>query len=449
MSHMIYPTTNFLATEQMVVERGEGVYVYDANGKKYLEGMSGLWCTSLGYGNEEVIDVATRQMRQLTFSHMFGGKTNPAAMRLSEQIADMVPIKDARIFLGSSGSDANDTQIKLLRYYFNAIGKPEKTKIIARDKGYHGVTVAAAALTGLPANHTHFSLPFSALGVLRTGSPHFYREGLPGESEAEFVDRRIDELETLIEAEGADTIAAFIAEPVNGAGGVIVPPGNYFEKLQQVLNKHDIYLWSDEVICGFGRLGYDFGATAFDMQPKLMSLAKALSSAYLPISAAVIEGDMYDAMIDPVSKVGVFGHGYTYSGHPVACAVASKVLEIYQRDQIFEKAASTGAYMHKRLERLRDHDLVGEVRGMGLIGAVELVANKRDKAAFDGNAVAARCQKHCEEQGLILRALGGNSIAICPPLIISIEQIDELVDKLSIALDKTLDYAREENLLQH
>ncbi|GAB5414387.1 MAG: aspartate aminotransferase family protein [Congregibacter sp.] len=449
MSHMIYPTTNFRATEQMVVAKGEGVYVLDSSGKRYLEGMAGLWCTALGYGNEEVIDCATQQMRDLTFSHMFGGKTHPTAMRLSEQLADMVPITDARIFLGSSGSDANDTQIKLLRYYFNAIGKPQKTKIIARDKGYHGVTVAAASLTGLAANHTHFSLPFSALGVLRTGSPHFYREGHPGETEDEFVDRRMAEIETLILDEGPETIAAFIAEPVNGAGGVIIPPQNYFQKLQQILDKYDILLWDDEVICGFGRLGYDFGASAFEMRPKLMSLAKALSSAYIPISAAVIPGEMYDALVDPVSKVGVFGHGYTYSGHPVACAVASKVLEIYQRDQLFDKAASTGAYLQSQISALANHDLVGEVRGMGLIAGIELVANKTAKTAFDGNTVAAFCQRQCEEQGLILRALGGNTIAICPPLIITVEQIDELVSKLGHALDRTLEFARNERLLKH
>jgi 4-aminobutyrate--pyruvate transaminase len=447
MNTMIYPTTNFKAIEQMVVARGEGVYVYDDHGKRYLEGMAGLWCTALGYGNEEIIDCAAEQMRTLTFSHMFGGKTHPVAMELADKIAAMVPVKDAHVFFGSSGSDANDTHIKMIRYHANAIGKPEKHKIIARDKGYHGVTVAAAALTGLPANHTHFSLPFDALGILRTGSPHYYREGLPGESEEAFVERRMSELEALIEKEGGDTIAAFIAEPVNGAGGVIIPPKNYFNRLQQILDKHDIMLWDDEVICGFGRLGHDFGASAFGMRPQLMSLAKALSSAYLPVSAAVIPGHMYEAMVESVSEVGVFGHGYTYSGHPVACAVASKVLDIYQRDHIFEHAASTGAYLQERLAVLSDHPLVGEVRGMGLIGAVELVANKTSKQPFVGNAVGGYCQKQCEEQGLILRALGGNSVAICPPLIITTEQVDELVDKLAVALDRTLDYVNAEGLL--
>jgi 4-aminobutyrate---pyruvate transaminase len=447
MTHMIYPTTNLTATEQLVIERGEGVYVYDSNGKQYLEGLAGLWCTSLGYGNEEIIQTAAEQMRKLTYSHMFGGKTHPAAMELADKLAAMVPVDNARVFLGNSGSDANDTQIKMLRYYFNAIGKPEKFKIIARERAYHGVTVAAAALTGLPANHTHFSLPFDALGVLRTGSPHFYRDGLPGESEEEFASRRADELEQLILAEGPETIAAFIAEPVNGAGGVIVPPAAYFNKIQAVLDKYDILLWDDEVICGFGRLGTDFGASALDMKPQMMSLAKALSSAYMPISAAVISGDMYEAMVQPSAAVGVFGHGYTYSGHPVACAVASKVLDIYQRDNIFERAASVGEYLQQSLRELEGHPLVGEVRGMGLLAAVELVANRRTRQAFEGNGVGAFCQKACEDNGLILRALGGNGIALCPPLIITRAQVDELINKLSSALDSTLRYVDDQNLL--
>ena len=230
-------------------------------------------------------------------------------------------------------------------------------------------------LTGLPANHTHFSLPFEALGVLRTGAPHFYRDGLPGESEEEFASRRAAELEALILEEGPETIAAFIAEPVNGAGGVVVPPTGYFEKIQAVLDKYDILLWDDEVICGFGRTGRDFGATTFNMQPKMMTLAKALSSAYMPVSAAVVTGDMYEAMVEPSAQVGVFGHGYTYSGHPVACAVASKVIDIYRRDKLFERAATVGEYMQGKLRGFEEHPLVGEVRGVGLIAALELVAD--------------------------------------------------------------------------
>ncbi|MEM6301218.1 MAG: aminotransferase class III-fold pyridoxal phosphate-dependent enzyme, partial [Pseudomonadota bacterium] len=282
MNTMVYPTTNFKATEQLIVARGEGVYVYDDQGRRYLEGMAGLWCTSLGYGNEELIEVTRQQMQTLTYCHMFGGKTHPAAMELADKLAAMVPIDRARVFLGNSGSDANDSILKLLRYHAVATGKQDRYRVIARDKGYHGVTLASAALTGLPANHTHFQLPFDALGILRTGSPHYYREALVGESEEEFVERRMAELERLILEQRPETIAAFIAEPVNGAGGVIVPPKNYFNSLSHLLDKYGIMLWSDEVICGFGRLGEDFGATAMGMQPQMMSLAKALSSAYMP-----------------------------------------------------------------------------------------------------------------------------------------------------------------------
>ena len=439
MTAMIYPTTNPSATETMIVDRGEGPYIFDQAGKRYLEGMAGLWCTSLGYGNEEVIETATRQMRELSFSHMFSGKTHPAAIELADKLAAMVPIDNAQVFLGNSGSDANDTLVKLIRYYAVASGQPQRTKIIAREKGYHGVTVASAALTGLVPNHMHFQLPFDALGVLRTGAPHYYRCANEGESQAEFVARRAVELENLILAEGPDTIAAMIAEPVNGAGGVIVPPEGYFEAVQAVLDRYGILLWDDEVICGFGRLGTDFGATRLNMRPKMMACAKALSSAYVPVSAAIVSGDIAEAIAGPASELGVFGHGYTYSGHPLGCAVAAKVIDIYQRDRLFEHAAVIGAYLQTKLESFLDHPLVGEVSGMGMLGALELVADKATKRPFEGMRVGQYCAAAAEQNGLIVRPLGGNRIALCPPLIILEEHVDEIIDKLGRALDSTLD----------
>lgn len=446
MTAMLYPTTNPAAAESMVVTRGEGPYIYDQNGKQYLEGMAGLWCTALGYGNEEVIEAATRQMRELSFSHMFGGKTHPSAIELADKLAAMVAIDNAQVFLGNSGSDANDTLVKLVRYYAEASGQPQRVKIIARDKGYHGVTVASAALTGLPPNHTHFQLPFDALGVLRTGAPYYYRCAEPGESEADFVARRARELEALIIAEGPDTIAAMIAEPVNGAGGVIIPPVGYFEAVQAVLDKYGIMLWDDEVICGFGRLGTAFGAEKLNMRPAMMACAKALSSAYVPISAAIVSGDMADAIRGSATEMGVFGHGYTYSGHPLGCAIASKVIDIYQRDRLFEHAAEVGHYLEQKLAAFADHPLVGEVSAMGLIGALELVADKASKRAFDGMKVGQFCAKAAEENGLIIRPLGGNRVALCPPLIIQRAHVDEITDKLSRALDATLDYVTREGL---
>jgi 4-aminobutyrate--pyruvate transaminase len=447
MTAMIYPTTNPSATETMIVARGEGPYIYDHNGKQYLEGMAGLWCTSLGYGNEEIIEVAERQMRDLSFSHMFGGKTHPAAIELADKLAAMAPVDDARVFLGASGSDANDTLVKLIRYYAVATGQPERTKIIAREKGYHGVTVASAALTGLPPNHTHFQLPFDALGVLRTGAPHYYRCAEDGETEADFVARRARELEALIIEEGPETIAAMIAEPVNGAGGVIVPPEGYFDAIQTVLDKYGIMLWDDEVICGFGRLGTAFGAEKYNLKPKMMACAKALTSAYVPLSAALVSGDIADAIAGPASDMGVFGHGYTYSGHPLGCAVASKVLDIYARDRLFDHAAEVGSYLGQRLGEFADHPLVGEVSAVGLLGALELVAHKESKQPFEGMKVGQFCAKAAEERGLIVRPLGGNRIALCPPLIIQRGHVDEIIDKLTGALEDTLDMATAQKLI--
>jgi adenosylmethionine-8-amino-7-oxononanoate aminotransferase len=448
MTSIIYPTTNLTTIEQMVVERGEGVYVYDNKGKQYLEGMAGLWCTSLGYGNRELIDTATEQMEKLSFTHMFGGKTHQPGIDLADKLSAMAPMENAKVFFGNSGSDANDTHIKLLRYYFNAIGKPEKRKIITRERGYHGVTVAAGSLTSLPANLAHFDAPLDALGILRTDHPHYYRGKLEGENEAAFVDRITANLERLINAEGPDTIAAFIAEPITGASGVIVPPAGYYERVQAILNQHDIMFWADEVITGFGRTGADFGCTSMGIEsPALMTFAKQLSSAYFPISASLIRGDMYEPMIAPSAAVGVFGHGYTYSGHPVGCAIALKVMEIYQRDNIFDHAADTGAYLQQRLAQFRDHPLVGEVRGKGLIAAVELVANKATGQAFADGKIGGFATARCQHHGLIVRPVAGSSLALCPPLIINRAQIDEIIDKLSLALADTLAYAHDEGVL--
>lgn len=450
MTHIIYPTTNFKAIEQLTIERGEGVYVYDNHGNQYLEGMAGLWCTSLGYANQELIDTATAQMKTMSYSHMFGGKTHQVGIDLADKLSSMLPMDDARVFFGNSGSDANDSHVKLLRYYFNAIGKPEKYKIIARERSYHGVTVAAASLTGLAVNQQNFDLPIDALGILRTDAPHYYRGKQRDESESQFVDRIVGNLEKLIVREGGDTIAAMICEPITGASGVIVPPAGYYEKVQALLKKHDILFWADEVITGFGRTGRDFGCTTMGIErPDLMTLAKQLSSAYMPISASAVRGDIHDAMLEQSAKAGAFGHGYTYSGHPVAAAVALKTLEIYERDHLFTQAAERGKYLQAKLAEFASHPLVGEVRGSGLIAAVELVANKELGDEFVGGAVGAAMVKHCQDNGLILRAVAGSSIAFCPPLIITNEQIDEMLEKFSRALAATLAYVQQEGLLQN
>lgn len=447
MTALIYPTTNLKKTEQLNIVRGEGVYVYDDKGNQYLEGLAGLWCSALGYGNAELIDAITTQLQTLSYSHMFGGRTHQVGMDLANRLAAMVPINDAKIFLANSGSEANDSHIKMLHYYFNVTGKPAKKKIIALERSYHGVTMASAALTGLAANHTHFDIPLDALGILRADAPHYYRGRLAGENEAEFTARLIANLEQLILCEGPETIAAYIAEPITGASGVIVAPENYFAEVQRLLQKYDILFWADEVICGFGRTGNDFGSTTMGISPQLMTLAKQLSSAYIPISAAIIPGSMYEAMVEPSAQVGVFGHGYTYTGHPVACAAALKTLEIFERENLFAHAAQVGSYMQERLRQFQSHPLVGEVRGKGLIGAVEMVRNKATGESFADGRLGAFATQACLQNGLSLRAVAGNSMAFCPPLIITTAQIDEMMDKFGRALDSTLAYAQLENML--
>jgi 4-aminobutyrate--pyruvate transaminase len=443
---LIHPYTNLAAfrdTGPLVIERGNGVWVYDAEGRPYIEGLAGLWCTALGYGNEELIDAATEQMRKLSFAHLFGAKSHDPAIELAERLKEMAPMPVSKVLFCASGSEANDTQIKLVWYMNNALGRPDKKKIVSRLRAYHGVTVASASLTGLVPNQADFDLPIAR--ILHTACPHHYRDAQDGESEQEFSTRLAGELEALIEREGPDTIAGFIAEPVMGAGGVIVPPRDYFAKIGAVCAKYDIYVISDEVICGFGRLGTPFGCQALGFAPHSMSVAKALSSAYVPISAVTVPETMYQAMLTESRKIGLFGHGFTYSGHPVAAAVAVKTLEIYARERIVEKVAAKAPQFQARLAALADHPLVGEARGMGLIGAVELVADKRTKRSFGReHGVGAAAVRFAEQQGLIVRAVAGDNLAVCPPLIISENEIDELFDRLGRALDQTAAWVRRE-----
>ncbi|MDI9347616.1 MAG: aminotransferase [Methylacidiphilales bacterium] len=436
---VLYPSTNFKHLEKFVVSHGKGVYLYDIEGKEYLEAMSGLWCLSLGYGNEELTEAANAQMRKLSYSNPFGGKSHTGMIELANQLAEMLPIPEAKIFFGLSGSDANDTHIKILRYYANVTGQSKKKKILAGSKAYHGVGVGSVALTGLAGNHTHFDVPFESIGVVRFPTPHYYRMGQQGESVIAFEQRMANELEALIVKEDPETIMAYISEPLIGAGGVVLPGKHYFAEVQKILKKHNILFIDDEVITGFGRTGEDFGATTFGLRPDCMTLAKALTSGYQPLSAAVIPNFIYEAMIEASDQVGVFGHGFTYSGHPVSCAVALAALKIYKRDQLFNRAKKIGELIQKKLAKFEDHALVGEVRGIGMIGALELVANKKTKADFPKEVkIGLLAQQHCQEEGLIVRGVAGNSVAICPPLIMSEPEIELLFDRLSKGLDKTL-----------
>jgi 4-aminobutyrate--pyruvate transaminase len=447
---VLHPQTHFAQHQQagpMMLKRAEGVYVYDDKGKQYLEGLAGLWCTALGYGNEELASAAYEQMKELSYAHMFSGKSHEVGILLAEKLKEMVPLPDSKVFFGNSGSDANDTQVKLVWYYNNVIGRPHKKKIIGRLKGYHGITIAAGSLTGLAVSHNGFDLPLAGGRFLHTDMPHFWRYAEAGESETAYASRLANNLEQLIVREGPDTVAAFIAEPIMGAGGVILPPATYFEKVQAVLAKYDVLFIDDEVICGFGRTGQPFGANTYDLKPDSISLAKALTSAYQPLSAVMLKDDIYQAFVDASDEMGQFGHGFTYSGHPVACAVGLKTLEIYQRDKVFEHAAQLAPHFQARLHGFKDHPLVGEARGVGLLGALELVADKRSKRGFDpAGRVGAEVLRQCHANGLICRAIG-DVIAFCPPLIITAAQVDEMFDKFERALATGLEWANGEGLL--
>ncbi len=446
---LVHPYTN-LATHRetgpLVLERGKGVFVMDSAGKDYIEGMAGLWCTSLGYSNAELVEAAREQMSKLPFTHLFSGRSHDPAIELAEKLKEITPMPVSKIYYGSSGSDANDTQVKLVWYMNNALGRPKKKKIIARLKGYHGVTVASASLTGLPYNHIDFDLPIQ--GILHTSCAHHYRYAEAGETEEAFSLRLAAELEELILREGPDTVAAFIAEPVMGAGGAVTPPRGYFEAIQAVLGKYDVLMISDEVITGFGRTGEWFGCTAFDFRPDTLSCAKALTSAYFPLSAIFIPEHVNDILVDQSRKIGTFGHGNTYSGHPVGCAIALKTLEIYKRDKIIEHVRTVSSRFLARLERLAEHPLVGEARGVGLIGGIELVKDKPSKEQFEvKKGVAAKSCAFAQEEGLIVRPLSGDRVAFCPPLIISEAEIDELFDRYERALVKTHAWVRSQGMM--
>ena len=447
---LVHPYTNLAAlreTGPLIIERGKGVFVYDTQGKAYIEGMAGLWCTALGYGNEELVEAAATQMRKLSFSHLFTAKSHDPAIELAERLKEIAPVPTSKVFFCSSGSEANDSQVKLVWYMNNALGRPRKKKIISRHKAYHGVTVASASLTGLPNNHLDFDLPIA--GILHTACPHHYRFAHAGETEAEFARRLADELDDLICKEDPDTVAAFIAEPVMGAGGVIVPPEGYFREIMKVCRKYDVYMISDEVICGFGRLGTMFGCTALAFEPHSISVAKALTSAYVPMAAVTVPEATYQAMLDESRKIGTFGHGFTYSGHPVAAAVALKTLDIYARERIGEQVARKAPHFQARLAALGKHPLVGEARGLGLVGGLELVADKNSKRSFEAKAgIGPRAVRYAEEEGLIVRFLMGDILSICPPLIITPAEIDELFDRLGRALDRTLDWVKQQRLMQ-
>ncbi|ODN69763.1 aminotransferase [Methylobrevis pamukkalensis] len=431
--HPYTPLHKLKENGPLVLDHGKGVFVYDTQGREYIEGMAGLWCAGLGFGNEELVEAATEQMRKLPYYHLFGGKGMEPAIELAEKLKEIAPCPIDKVLFCSSGSEANDTQIKLAWYYNNALGRPQKKKIISRIKAYHGVTVMAASLTGLPNNHRDFDLPVAS--VRHTDCPQYYRFALDGESEDEFVVRLADNLRRMIEEEGPDTIAAMIAEPIMGAGGVVIPPESYFPAIQPILEEHDIMLIDDEVICGFGRTGNWFGATTMGMKPATLSVAKQMTAAYAPLGAVLLPKFMTDALESQSAKIGTFGHGYTYGGHPLGCAIGVKTLEIYERLDIVGRVRGMAPQFAAGIEAFADHPLVGNVRAKGLVGGIELVADKATKRSFaPAQGVGAKVARCGEEVGLIVRAIG-DTVAVCPPMIISSQELEELFARLGKALD--------------
>jgi len=445
--NLIHPYTNLdlhRTKGPLIIEKGKGVRVWDDEGKEYIEGMAGLWCASFGFGEEELIDAAVEQMRKLPFYHQFGHKSSMPSIELAEKLIEIAPKSMSKVFFANSGSEANDCQVKLQWYVNNALGRPEKKKILAREKGYHGVTVAAASLTGLPANHAEFDLPIAGIGHVSMAFP--YRGMQPGETEEEYSTRLAQELEERIIQEGPETVAAFIAEPVCGAGGVLVPPAGYFPKIQEVLRKYDVMMIADEVICGFGRTGNMWGCDTFDIEPDSMSVAKQLSSAYQPISGIMVNDRIFDAMVDQSKKIGTFAHGFTYSAHPVAAAVALRTMQLMEERKILDHVREIAPVMQKRLHSFADHPLVGNTRGVGLVGAIELVADKATGKPFNPKQmVGAHCMDQAQAHGLITRAMG-DSLGFCPPLVITAEEINLMFDSFEKALDDTTLWVEKEGL---
>jgi len=412
------------ARDPLVIREAHGTRVRDAAGREYLDAMAGLWCVNAGFGRREIADAMAEQAGRLAYYHGFAGAVNEPAVQLAAKLLELAPVPMARVFFASSGSEANDTQIKLIWHYNNLRGKPAKKKLLARRRGYHGSTVAAASLTGLPYVHAGFDLPLA--GFAHVSPAHWPSEATSGESEDAYAERLARELEETIVREGPDTVAAFFAEPVMGAGGVLVPPASYFARIQAVLRRHDVLLVADEVICGFGRTGRWFGSQRFGITPDLVTVAKGLTSGYAPLSACLVSEPIVTVLRAGSGEGGAFNHGYTYSGHPVAAAAALANLAIFEREGLVERAERIGALLQRRLrETCAGHPKVRDVRGVGMIAAVE------PRAADD----AKRLQALLFADGVLTRAVGG-AVAMSPPLILDEAEVEELVGALYRGLEK-------------
>ncbi|KAB2764280.1 aminotransferase family protein [Brucella anthropi] len=442
--HPVSSVADVMANGPSIYKSARGATVTNADGEELIDLGAGLWCVNVGYGRKELADAASQSMLDLSYQHFFGGASAEPTIRLADRLLTLFREQSgarhmARVFFGTSGSDANDTAFKLVRYYHNIIGKPQKKKIISRIGAYHGVTYASGSLTGIASYHKAFDQPID--GVLHTSCPHYYGFGQVDETEESFTDRMITDLERLIEAEGPETIAAFIAEPVMGTGGVFAPPVGYFEKVQKLLDRYEILLILDEVITGFGRLGQWFGTGAFNLKPDIVSLAKGLTSAYFPMSASVISNRIWSALEDASLREGTFMHGFTYSGHPVGSAVAMANLDVIERDGLVELAAKNGPYLLEGLmARLGDNPFIGDIRGIGMMAAVEYVADRSSKRPFPvGTAPHRVIAKRATELGVLTRGLPFLPVnSFSPPLSITRDEIDKGLDRFAKAVEQSM-----------
>ncbi|MGG2632140.1 putrescine--pyruvate aminotransferase [Pseudomonas aeruginosa] len=431
--HHLPPFTDYKQLNEKgarIITKAEGVYIWDSEGNKILDAMAGLWCVNVGYGREELVQAATRQMRELPFYNLFFQTAHPPVVELAKAIADVAPEGMNHVFFTGSGSEASDTVLRMVRHYWATKGQPQKKVVIGRWNGYHGSTVAGVSLGGMKALHEQGDFPIP--GIVHIAQPYWYGEG--GDmSPDEFGVWAAEQLEKKILEVGEENVAAFIAEPIQGAGGVIVPPDTYWPKIREILAKYDILFIADEVICGFGRTGEWFGSQYYGNAPDLMPIAKGLTSGYIPMGGVVVR----DEIVEVLNQGGEFYHGFTYSGHPVAAAVALENIRILREEKIIEKVkAETAPYLQKRWQELADHPLVGEARGVGMVAALELVKNKKTRERFTDKGVGMLCREHCFRNGLIMRAVGDTMI-ISPPLVIDPSQIDELITLARKCLDQT------------
>ena len=433
--HHLAPFSDFKQLKEVgprIITHAKGVYLWDSEGHKILDGMAGLWCVAIGYGRDELADAASKQMRELPYYNLFFMTAHPPVLELSKVIAEIAPEGMNHVFFTGSGSEGNDTMLRMVRHYWAIKGKPNKKVIISRKNGYHGSTVAGASLGGMTYMHEQGDLPIP--GITHIPQPYWFGEG--GDmSPEEFGIWAANQLEEKILEIGVDNVGAFIAEPIQGAGGVIVPPETYWPRIKEILAKYDILFVADEVICGFGRTGEWFGSDFYGLKPDMMTIAKGLTSGYIPMGGLIVR----DEVVDVLNEGGDFNHGFTYSGHPVAAAVALENIRILRDEKIIEKVhAETAPYLQKRLRELNDHPLVGEVRGVGMLGAIELVQDKATRKRYEGKGVGMICRQFCFDNGLIMRAVGDTMI-ISPPLVITRDEIDELVTKARKCLDLTLE----------